>query len=104
MKTKNQEHHWFGSTPYDWHVHNDLFKCFDTLNRLANSVGGKMETIPYQIFKIPYDISKTYTINYCVPQGVDAELITQGDFDIKKNLKKTRGKPKEDQSNYGEGA
>jgi len=39
-----------------------------------------------------------------LPQGVDAELITQGDFDIKKNLKKTRGKPKEDQSNYGEGA
>ena len=104
MKTKNQEHHWFGSTPYDWHVHNDLFKCFDMLNRLANSTGGKMETIPYWLFKIPYDISKHYKINYGAPQDVDAELITQGDFDIKKNLKKTRGKPKEDQSNYGEGA
>ena len=104
MKTKNQEHHWFGSTPYDWHVHNDLFQCFDTINRLANSVGGKVETIPYQIFKIPYDISKTYTINYCVPQGVDAELITQGDFDIKKNSKKARRKSKADQSNYGVGA
>ena len=104
MKTKNQEHHWFGSTPYDWHVHNDLFKCFDMLNRLANSTGGKMETIPYWLFKIPYDISKNYKINYGAPQDVDAELITQGDFDIKKNSKKARRKSKEDQSNYGVGA
>jgi len=108
MESKPQEHHFYGSTPYDWYRDNDLFKCVDRLNRLANSTGGKMETIPYQIYKIPYDISKRFKINYCAPQGVDAEMIANGDFDIKKNSKKTRRKSKieskEDQSNYGAGA
>mgnify|MGYP003662008879 FL=1 len=108
MESKTQDHHWYGCTPFDWHVDNDLFKCVDMLNKLANSVGGKMETIPYQIYKIPHDISKHYNINYCAPQGVDAERIANGDFVIKKNSKKPRRKPKiepeEDQSNYGQGA
>ena len=89
---ENQNYHWFGTTPYDWHVHNDLFKLMDMLNRLANSTGGKMEKIPYWVFKIPHPISKHYKINYGAPLDVDAELIANGDFAIPHNIKKTRKK------------